>query len=231
MALQRFDFDQRYFIEPGYIVKDHTLVEADDGTYHLFYIKADETLPEGQRAKTLGHSTSTDLTHWTPHPDVIPVVPGTWEEAFVWAHIVPPAAVLMYYTGELELRAGHQGRGEQRPVPRTNTRRTGLHAVPARAAWASNTWSNCHRSYSRAGRLVHDHHGVANTSRAISLASSTDLTIDRHGSAARTSGPTQTWHVLSPQPASTPALVLYRAERRRIVVHECAQLTGPGLRQ
>jgi hypothetical protein len=44
--------------------QDHTLVEADDGRFHLFYIKADESLPEGQRAKTLGHASSTDLVHW-----------------------------------------------------------------------------------------------------------------------------------------------------------------------
>lgn len=203
-AFERFDFDQRYFVEPGYVIKDHTLVEADDGTYHLYYIKADETLPEGERAKTLGHSTSTDLKHWTPHPDVIPVVPGTWEEAFVWApYIVRSGGVYwMFYTGVNWSYA--QGIGvatstdlytwtkySQNPVYTPST---------TWAAWATNTWSNCRDPFvfQELGVWYMTTTAWTNTSRgAISLASSTDLTHWTDlGPLLVHPGPTQAWHVL-----------------------------------
>ena len=72
-------------VQPGQIVKDHTLVEAAGDTFHLFYIKADETLPEAQRAKTLGHATSTDLVHWTHHPMAVPIE-RQWE---AWLGALP----------------------------------------------------------------------------------------------------------------------------------------------
>jgi hypothetical protein len=204
VAFERFDFDQRYFIEPGYVVKDHTLVEAADGTRHLFYIKADETLPEGERAKALGHASSTDLVHWTPHPDVVPVVPGTWEEAFVWApHIVRWNGVYwMFYTGVNWNYA--QAIGVAVSVDLFNwVKYTGNPVYTPSTTWASwnsSTWSNCRDPF------VVEHDGVfymtttawTNQSRgAISLASSTNL-LDWTdlGPLLVHPGPWQTWHVL-----------------------------------
>ena len=60
-AFEKFDFDQRYFIEPGFIVKDHAVIKATDGTIHLFYIRADESVPVNETAKSLGHATTTDF--------------------------------------------------------------------------------------------------------------------------------------------------------------------------
>jgi hypothetical protein len=181
-GFQRFDFDQRYFIQPGFIVKDHTLVEAADGSFHLFYIKADETLPESQRAKTLGHASSVDLKHWTFHPDVIPVVPNTWEESYVWApHIVKAYNVyFMYYTGVNRYYAQAIGlavspdlftwiKAPQNPVYKPST---------TWANWSPTSWSNCRDPYVVQDGGLWYMTTTAHTKElkgAISLASSPDL--------------------------------------------------------
>jgi hypothetical protein len=184
-GFQRFDFDQRYFIQPGFIVKDHTLVEAHDGTFHLFYIKADETLPEKDRAKALGHASSLDLKHWAFHPDVIPVVPNTWEESFVWApHIVQAYNVyFMYYTGVNRKYSQAIGlavsddlfnwiKAPNNPVYKPST---------DWASWTDSTWSNCRDPYvvqdGPLWYLTTTAHTKANpyVRGAVSLASSPDL--------------------------------------------------------
>ena len=100
-AFEKFDFDQRYFIDPGFIIKDHTVIKAADNTIHLFYIRADESVPVGDTAKSLGHASTTDFKHWTQHPDVIHVVPDTWEESFIWAPYIinNNGLYIMFYTG------------------------------------------------------------------------------------------------------------------------------------
>ena len=202
-AFVRFDFDQRYFIQPGQIVKDHTLVQAAGDTFHLFYIKADETLPESQRAKTLGHATSMDLMHWQYHPDVIPVVPNTWEESFVWApHIVRSNGFwFMFYTGVNRNYAQaiglavtpdlyHWVKYPMNPVYTPS---------PAWAAWSTSTWSNCRDPY-----VVQDGGlwyltttaSTLDLKGAVSLASSPDLVHWTDlGPLLVHPGP-QAWHVL-----------------------------------
>jgi len=83
-----YDFNQPYFVqEPGLKCKDHALARGPDGIYHLYFI---ESLPDGpihylDREQWLGHATSPDLRNWTRQDSILPVVPGTWEEGFVWA--------------------------------------------------------------------------------------------------------------------------------------------------
>ena len=83
-----YDFDQPFFVEEmGIKCKDHALVFGDDDLYHLFYI---QSLPDGpigylDREQWLGHATSPDLRSWTRRDSILPVIPDTWEEGFIWA--------------------------------------------------------------------------------------------------------------------------------------------------
>jgi hypothetical protein len=81
-----FDFEQPYFVENlGVSVKDHCLVE-DEGIYHVFFIQSFPPIEGGLREeKWLGHITSPDLRHWTRQDSILPVVPDSWEEEFIWA--------------------------------------------------------------------------------------------------------------------------------------------------
>ncbi len=82
----------------GYRPKDFSLVVAN-GQYHLFYIlqyaRADSS------STRFGHDVSTDLNHWTALPPVLPVRPGSWDNAHVWApHVVErDGAWYLFYTG------------------------------------------------------------------------------------------------------------------------------------
>ena len=58
-----FDFEQKFFFEFGFEVKDHCLIR-DGSTYHLFYLR-------GNPAVDIGHATSPDLKHWTMLPPVL----------------------------------------------------------------------------------------------------------------------------------------------------------------
>ena len=81
-----FDFEQPYFVEEvDVVVKDHCMVKHE-GIYHVFYIQSFPPDDGWMREeKWLGHITSPDLRHWTRQDSVLPVVPGTWEEEFIWA--------------------------------------------------------------------------------------------------------------------------------------------------
>ncbi|MFQ5598983.1 MAG: family 43 glycosylhydrolase [Candidatus Krumholzibacteriia bacterium] len=203
-AFERFDFDQRYLVHAGFIIKDHSVVQAADGTIHIFYIKADETLPESQRAKALGHATTTDLVHWTYHPDVIPVVPETWEESFIWApHVVQSNGVwYMFYTGVNRFYA--QATGLAISVDLFTWVKSGTNPVytpdPGWATWSQNSWSNCRDPF-----VVQDDAGAwhllttawtNNSEGAISHATSSDLvTWNDQGPLFVHPGP-KAWHVL-----------------------------------
>lgn len=146
IAYERFGFDQRYLIQPGFIIKDHNVVEKD-GVFHIFYIKADETVSVGETAKSLGHATSTDLTHWTFHPDVVYAVPGTWEEAFIWApHIVEQQGTYyMFYTGVNWSYSQAIGLATSQDL--FEWTKVGTAPVytpdPSWAKWDTTSWSNC----------------------------------------------------------------------------------------
>ena len=212
-AFQAFDFDQRYLVQPGFILKDHALVQAAGDTFHIFYIKADQSVPEATTAKSLGHATSMDLKHWTFHPDVIPCVPNSWEEQFIWApHIVRktnglggPPEYYMFYTGVNHNWA--QAIGVAISNDLYNWNKSSLNPVykPSLtwAAWDESTYSNCRDPF------VFQENGVwhllttawtLNMEGAISHATSLNLfDWTDQGPLIVHPGP-QAWHVLeSPQ--------------------------------
>ncbi|MEE9269804.1 MAG: FlgD immunoglobulin-like domain containing protein, partial [Candidatus Krumholzibacteria bacterium] len=101
-ALVKFDFEQKFFVEFGQIIKDHGLIRAD-GVYHLFYLRGDP-------AVNIGHATSPDLIHWTQEDPVLSIQPGTWDDQAMWAPQVLPTGrgdYIMYYTG-VNLAASQQ---------------------------------------------------------------------------------------------------------------------------
>ncbi|MCD6379741.1 family 43 glycosylhydrolase [bacterium] len=94
--LMEIDFEGPVFEDPGYLVKDHSLIKDGNGLFHLFYIRGN--------AKSFGHATSTDLIHWTIQKPVIDTELATWDSYYVWApHVVRydefPTLYIMYYTG------------------------------------------------------------------------------------------------------------------------------------
>jgi hypothetical protein len=76
-SLVSFDFEQKYFTELGFEVKDHTLLRVN-GVFHLFYLR-------GNPAVNIGHATSTDLIHWKLESPVLYTGPGSWDEWALWA--------------------------------------------------------------------------------------------------------------------------------------------------
>lgn len=92
-ALEKFDFEQKFFVEFGPEVKDHSLLRVD-GVYHLFYLR-------GNPAVNIGHATSPDLIHWDILDPVLYVEPGTWDEKALWAPQIFKlgSGWIMYYTG------------------------------------------------------------------------------------------------------------------------------------
>lgn len=144
----RFDFEQRYFLDPGRIASDHTLV-FHDGRYHLFFTVGNQG--EGWMMPgnmiDFGHATSTDLIHWEIEEPVLTILPDTWRNRNLWApHIErgPDGVFQLYYTG----------------VDSTIVQQSGLatstdlynwvdadpdsvyHPNPSWAAWQYGTWSN-----------------------------------------------------------------------------------------
>ncbi len=104
-ALADFDwnFDQPYFVEDYDVkAKDHALV-YDSGLYHLFYIQSYPYAGPGGNdlEQWLGHVTSPDLRTWTRHDSILPAVPGTWEDGYIWAPCIvenpsAPGWVILY---------------------------------------------------------------------------------------------------------------------------------------
>ncbi|MDI6808720.1 MAG: FlgD immunoglobulin-like domain containing protein [Candidatus Eisenbacteria bacterium] len=146
-ALVIFDFEQMYFFEKNYRVKDHCFVKIDT-LYHLYYIRA-PLAPDGpQFEDSLGHAISTDLIHWTILPPVISVQPGTWENEAVWApHVIQGLDMkyYMFYTGVNSSIAQATGLatstdgftwikwpGNPVYIPDTTW-----------AQWSTNSWSDC----------------------------------------------------------------------------------------
>lgn len=61
---------------------------ADDGErFHLFFLKAPRSLGDLTLRHThasVGHATSTDLTHWALQPDVLAPSAGGWDDLAIW---------------------------------------------------------------------------------------------------------------------------------------------------
>ena len=105
LSLESYDFEQPTFVEPGFVVKDHSLVKHD-GLFHIFYIRGNQ--------KTFGHATSEDLVHWTIHDPVLSAGPEPWDSHMIWApcvfEIMPNSgSFLMYYTGVNNVYAQQTG--------------------------------------------------------------------------------------------------------------------------
>ncbi len=137
-ALVHFDFEQPYFSEPGFVVKDHCLVRVD-GVYHLFYLR-------GNPAINIGHATSTDLIHWALQDPVLYVEPGTWDELALWApQIIQTGSsdYIMYYTGVNNVFSQQTGLALS-----ANLYQWGkvpwpiYHPDPSWAEWSDTTWSH-----------------------------------------------------------------------------------------
>ena len=132
-----FDFEQPYFREPGLVVKDHRLVR-EGSTYHLFYLR-------GNPAIDLGYATSEDLVHWNIEPPILPVEPGTWDGAALWAPdiISPSNAYYMYYTGVNS--AGSQQTGMALATELDSWVKLSwpvYHPDPSWALWSETEWSH-----------------------------------------------------------------------------------------
>jgi hypothetical protein len=136
-ALIHFDFEQPYFIEPGVLIKDHSLYR-DGSVYHLFYLRGNSI--------DIGHATSLDLIHWNLEPPVLSVEPGKWDERALWAPQVmpfPAGGYIMYYTGvnnEWSQQTGFAISNDlyiwgKHPSPV-------YHPDSAWAEWTDSTWSH-----------------------------------------------------------------------------------------
>ncbi|MBD3179113.1 MAG: family 43 glycosylhydrolase [Candidatus Latescibacteria bacterium] len=93
--LLNIDFEGPVFEDPGLLVKDHTLI-LNEGVYHLFYIRGEET--------EFGHASSADLRHWEIHQPVLEAGPESCDSYRIWApHMIPrpdyPSLYYIYYTG------------------------------------------------------------------------------------------------------------------------------------
>lgn len=102
-ALVDFDFEQRYFMEPGLIAADHAIL-VTDGDYHLIYTVGYQGQGWGEPGNMVdfGHASSPDLVHWTVHPRLITTEAPGWKERNVWApHIMASfgADFLIFYAG------------------------------------------------------------------------------------------------------------------------------------
>jgi hypothetical protein len=102
-ALEHFDFEGPYLVDPGHSVKDHAIY-MDGSVFHCYYIRG----VDGQGSaseRELGHAISTDLCNWTILPPALTAGPQTWDSRNVWAPAIvqsPPGHAgqfVMLYTG------------------------------------------------------------------------------------------------------------------------------------
>ncbi len=148
-ARTEFDFEQRYFMEPGLIAADHAIL-VTDGDYHLVYTVGYQGQGWGQPGNMVdfGHASSPDLVHWTVHPRLISIEAPGWKERNVWApHIMSGFSTnfLVFYAGVDSAVTQQIGIAvspdlfswedyAQNPVYRPDT---------TWALWQPGTWSNC----------------------------------------------------------------------------------------
>lgn len=136
-ALVRFDFEQKYFTDPGYIVKDHCLLRLGE-VYHLFYLRGDPT-------HSVGHATSTDLVHWKLETPVLSSPETGWNELGLWAPCITKVGgtYLMYFTGVNDQWAQQTGLAMSEDLFNWVTYPNPVyHPDPSWAEWDVTTWSH-----------------------------------------------------------------------------------------
>jgi len=135
-ALVKFDFEQKYFNEPGEEVLDHCVI-FQNGVYHLFYLR-------GNPAINIGHATTTDFMHWTLETPILQ--PGTWDNRALWApHLFHDSSGdwYLYYTGVNTPYAQQTGLAfSEDLVTWLKFPRPRYHPDPAWALWAEDEWSH-----------------------------------------------------------------------------------------
>ncbi|HPF35948.1 MAG TPA: hypothetical protein PLH84_11040 [Candidatus Krumholzibacteria bacterium] len=72
--LYRLDFEQTFYVHPGWEVWDFCVVE-DDSLYHLYYHTRPEGASNSYPIRRIEHAVSPDLAHWTLLDPAL-----TWEE-------------------------------------------------------------------------------------------------------------------------------------------------------
>ena len=141
-ALESFDFEEPTFVEPGFIIKDHSLIQID-GLFHIFYIRGNQ--------KTFGHATSEDLIHWTIHDPVLSAGPELWDNYMIWApHVFEyspgSGSYLMYYTGVNDVFAQQTGLALASSLDSwskaTPDLFTPFHGDTSWMHWSEDEWSN-----------------------------------------------------------------------------------------
>jgi beta-fructofuranosidase len=92
---------------------------ADDGErFHLFFLKAPRALGDLTRRHThasVGHATSTDLTHWAIQPDALTPAAGGWDDLAIWTGSVvrgDDGLWRLFYSG-LSTSRGYCGRDQR----------------------------------------------------------------------------------------------------------------------
>lgn len=109
---------------------------ADDGeTFHLYYLRAPKSLGDPElrhRNARIGHATSTDLTNWTDHGEVLAPGPrGSFDDSATWTGCVVRAddgVWRMFYTGASFLSADAS----------TNVEAIGMATSPDLHTWTKN---------------------------------------------------------------------------------------------
>jgi hypothetical protein len=83
-----------------YRAKEFAVIERD-GLYHIFYTRQAFSVHFDSTTRDLGHAVSSDLVTWTHVDSVLPVRPGEWDNAHIWApsFVVTDSLIYMFYTG------------------------------------------------------------------------------------------------------------------------------------
>jgi beta-fructofuranosidase len=89
-----------FYPDPFCTPKDFALVKRD-GLYHVFYTRHRQGVAFSDNETELGHASSPDFLNWTRLAPVLPVQPGTWEGAHIWAPTIvhQDGVYYMFYTG------------------------------------------------------------------------------------------------------------------------------------
>jgi len=83
-ALLHIDFEQKFYVHPGYQTWDFCVVQHD-GLYNIFYHAIPMDQPGPSNADHIYRATSTDLVHWSEPWIVLSVSDEPYETRAVWA--------------------------------------------------------------------------------------------------------------------------------------------------